>query len=201
VFGFRRPPPQAGEMTVPYRPLELPCATSGPVGGRAGRRAGRRARPGDACGRHVRPAGGGRGEGRWAGGCPTARSRVDVGRGRRAGSRQCRRRRLMSAAGARSLMSQPLGLGGVGGTLRASCVLSNKVIVSYPWSHLQDIYQLQWLGFTPIDRMTSVLCGIGRAAISWQVGVTGLHRLDQTPFQSLRACWHACQSGQSNVPM
>jgi len=46
-----------------------------------------------------------------------------------------------------------------------------------------------------------VQLGIGKAAISWHVGVIGLHGLHWTPFQALRACWHACPSCQSNVPM
>jgi len=37
-------------------------------------------------------------------------------------------------------------------------------------------------------------------AISWQDGVIGLHGLHWTPFQALRACWHACPTSQSTVP-
>jgi len=40
----------------------------------------------------------------------------------------------------------------------------------------------------------------GNSAISWHVGVIGLHGLHWTPFQALRACWHACPTCQSTVP-
>ena len=41
----------------------------------------------------------------------------------------------------------------------------------------------------------------GNPAISWHVGVVGLHGLHWTPFQALRACWHACPTCQSIVPV
>jgi len=56
-----------------------------------------------------------------------------------------------------------------------------------------------WCDSVPPSRRA--LIHKGNPTISWHVGVTGLYGLHWTPFQALRACWHACLTCQPNVPV